>query len=189
MANQKVTDLAALGATPASDDVLYIVDTSDTSGGAAGTSKKVTYANLVAGAGGTVVSTKVSVSNADVLDMKYDDTPITLKAAEAGKIIVPVSAVVVATHAGSNESSSEDLRMGWDAASSTTTQYWVGSRDFMNGVSSGTITQSFGGPIAGVTSNKMTFSITNKPFQIWCTGVFNGGWSMDVYFSYYMVTA
>jgi len=50
MANQKVSDLAALGGTPANDDVLYIVDTSATA------SKKVTYANLVAGAGGTASS-------------------------------------------------------------------------------------------------------------------------------------
>tara|TARA_R100000773_G_scaffold20337_1_gene18211 strand:- start:376 stop:1080 length:705 start_codon:yes stop_codon:yes gene_type:complete len=46
MANQKVSDLTALGGTPANDDVLYIVDTSATA------SKKVTYANLMAGAGG-----------------------------------------------------------------------------------------------------------------------------------------
>ena len=47
MANQKVSDLTALGGTPANDDVLYIVDTSATA------SKKVTYANLMGGAGGT----------------------------------------------------------------------------------------------------------------------------------------
>jgi hypothetical protein len=187
MANQKVTDLAALGATPASDDVLYIVDTSDTSGGAAGTSKKVTYANL--GAGGTVVSTKISVANAAVLAMKYDNAPVTLKAAEAGKIIVPVAAVIVATHAGANESSSDDLRMGWSASDSTSTQYWGASRDFMNGVSSGTISQSYAGPATGGGINNMTFSLTNKPFQVWCSDVFNGGWSMDIYFSYYIVTA
>ena len=187
MANQKVTDLSALGATPASDDIIYIVDTSDTSGGAAGTSKKVTYSNLRGGA--EIVTTKVSINNASVLDLKYDDTPITLKAAESGKIIVPVSAIVVATHAGANESSSDDLRLGWSASDSTTSQYWAGSRDFMNGVTSGTITQSMGGPVGGGTSNNMTFSITNKPFQVWCTDVFNGGWSMDIYFSYYMVTA
>ena len=46
MANQKVSDLTALGGTPANDDVLYIVDTSATA------SKKVTYANLIAGASG-----------------------------------------------------------------------------------------------------------------------------------------
>lgn len=48
MANKKVTALAEL-TTPASDDVLYIVDTSDTSGGASGTSKKVQLTNLPAG--------------------------------------------------------------------------------------------------------------------------------------------
>tara|TARA_Y100001972_G_C7664903_1_gene335941 strand:+ start:65 stop:616 length:552 start_codon:yes stop_codon:yes gene_type:complete len=183
MANQKVSDLTALGATPANDDVLYIVDTS------ASASKKVTYANLVAGAGGTVVSTKVSINNAAVLAMKFDNTPVTLKAAESGKIIVPVAAIVVATYATTTESSSDDLRLGWSAADSTTTQNWGASRDFMNGVSSGTITQYFGGQIGGGSFNNMTFSITNKPFQIWCSDVFNGGWSMDVYFSYYMVDA
>jgi hypothetical protein len=183
MANQKVSDLTALGATPANDDVLYIVDTS------ASASKKVTYANLVAGAGGTVVTTKVSINNASVLAMKYDNTPITLKAAESGKIIVPVAAVIVATYATTTESSSDDLRIGWSASDSTTTQYWAAARDFMNGVSSGTISVYFGGQAGGSTSNKMTFSLTNKPFQIWCSDVFNGGWSMDVYFSYYMVDA
>ena len=53
MANKKVTALTEL-TTPASDDVLYIVDTSDTSGGASGTSKKVQVSNL--GGTGTVTS-------------------------------------------------------------------------------------------------------------------------------------
>ncbi len=121
--------------------------------------------------------------------MKYDNTPITLKAAESGKIIVPVAAVIVATYATTAESSSDDLRIGWSASDSTTSQYWAASRDFMNGVSSGTISVYYGGQVGGATSNKMTFSLTNKPFQIWCSDVFNGGWSMDVYFSYYMVDA
>lgn len=184
----KLTDLTALGGTPASGDLLTIVDVSDTSGGAAGTSKKVTYANLGVG-GGTVVTTKVSINNASVLAMKYNDTPITLKAAESGKIIVPVAAVCVATHAGSNESSSDDLRLGWSASDSTTTQYWASGRDWMNGVSSGTRSAYIGGQNQPSSFNNMTFSITNKPFQIWCSDVFNGGWSMDVYFSYYMVDA
>lgn len=55
MANKKVTALTEL-TTPASDDVLYIVDTSDTSGGASGTSKKVQVSNL----GGTGTVTNVA---------------------------------------------------------------------------------------------------------------------------------
>jgi len=45
MANKKITALTALGATPATDDVLPIVDVSGTA-----TTKKVTVANLVAAA-------------------------------------------------------------------------------------------------------------------------------------------
>jgi hypothetical protein len=182
MANKKISELSAL-TTPASDDVLAIVDVSGTA-----ETKKITVANLTA-VGGAVVSVKVSINNASVLDLKYDDTPITLKAAESGKIIVPVKAVVVATHAGSNESSSDDLRIGYSAADSTTSQYWASWRDFMNGVSSGTRSSVASGNAQGGTANNMTFSITNKPFQVWCTDVFNGGWSMDIYFSYYMVDA
>lgn len=48
MANTKVADLGAL-ATVATDDELYIVDVSDSTDHATGTSKKITRANLVAG--------------------------------------------------------------------------------------------------------------------------------------------
>lgn len=47
MANTKISELTALGATPADDDVLAIVDTS------ASATKKVTVANLVAAASGS----------------------------------------------------------------------------------------------------------------------------------------
>ena len=182
MANKKISELSAL-TTAASDDVLAIVDVSGTV-----ETKKITVANLTAGAGGTT-TVKVSLSNADVLAMKYDNTPITLKAAEAGKIVMPITAICVATHGGSNESSSDDLRLGWDASSSTTNKRWGESRDWMNGVSSGTLSTCFGGPSSAGTNQLMTFSYTNTPFQIWCTDVFNGGWTMDVYFSYVMVDA
>ena len=182
MANKKITELTAL-TSAASDDVLAIVDVSGTA-----ETKKITVANLTAGSGGTT-TVKVSLSNADVLAMKYNNTPITLKAGEASKIVMPITVICVATHGGSNESSSDDLRMGWDAALSTTNDRWGDSRDWMNGVSSGTISTCFGGSSAAGVSQIVTFSLINKPFQIWCSDVFNGGWTMDVYFSYVMVDA
>mgnify|MGYP003135574387 CR=1 FL=1 len=48
----KLTDLTALGTTPAAGDLLTLVDVDDFTGGAEGTSKKVTYANLGIGGGG-----------------------------------------------------------------------------------------------------------------------------------------
>lgn len=181
----KLTDLAALGATPDAGDLLTVVDVSDTSGGAAGTSKKVTYANL--GAGGILTQVATTVNNAAVLDMKYDDTPITLVAATAGKIHVPVGVTIVATGAGSAESSSDDLRLGWDAATSTTNDYIGGLRDFMNGISSGVTTYNVSLANTTVTT-AYPASAVNKPLQLWCTDVFNGGWSMVVYTTYYSIT-
>lgn len=46
MANTKISALGALGAAPASNDLIPIVDVSDTSQGAGGTTKTITVANL-----------------------------------------------------------------------------------------------------------------------------------------------
>ena len=165
----KLTDLAALGVA-AAGDYLTLVDIDDLSGGAAGTSKKITYDNLT-GKLGTLTK------------------KVTLKIAEADKIIMPISVICVAAHGGTDESSNEDLRMGWDASQSQTDNRWGESRGWMNGITTGTVTASFGGAYSAGTSQKMTFSITNEPFQIWCTDDFLGGWTMDVYFTYTMVDA
>ena len=47
----KITDLVPLGTAPTNTDVLHIIDVSDTSGTASGTSKKITVSNLLASAG------------------------------------------------------------------------------------------------------------------------------------------
>ena len=186
MANKKITDLTAL-TTPASGDLLYIVDVSDTTGSANGTSKKITKDNLLTGIGGILTQVETTVNNAAVLTMKYDDTPITLVAATAGEIHVPVSVTMVTTWATPNESSSDDLRIGWDAATSTTADYLVAIRDFMNGLSSGTFTTN-SAPFQNGFATSYTASAVNKPLQLWCTDVFNGGWSMVVYTTYYSIT-
>ena len=182
MANKKITALTAL-TSPASDDVLAIVDVSGTA-----ETKKITVANLTAGSGGTT-TVKVSLSNADVADMKYNNTPINLKLAEASKIIMPISAICVATYAAGAEGGASSLRLGWSASDSTTVLRWGESRNWMQGIGSGTISACFGGTESVGSSDKMSFSITNKPFQIWGTGDFDGGWTMDVSFSYVMVDA
>lgn len=49
MANKKISDLVAV-TTPASGDLLAIVDISDTTQAATGSTRKITYTNLIGGA-------------------------------------------------------------------------------------------------------------------------------------------
>ena len=100
MANKKITALPALGATPATDDVLPIVDVSGTA-----TTKKVTVANLVAAAPVQSVAGRtgtVTVDAGDLTDGDFGGTAIlgfdatlndqtgtayTIVAGDAGKVI------------------------------------------------------------------------------------------------------
>ena len=182
----KLTDLTELAAKPADGDFLHVVDVDDSTGGAAGTSKKITIARLGIEAP-RLIQAERTVSNAEVLAMKYNDTPITLVAASAGIIHVPVSVTFVATWGTPNESSSDDLRVGWDAATSTTADYFNSIRDFMNGISSGTHTICTS-PFANGFGNAYPASPVNKPLQAWCTDVFNGGWSMTINTTYSSIT-
>ena len=181
MANKKITELTAL-ASPASDDVLAIVDVSGTA-----ETKKITVANLTAGTSGVLTQATTTVANAAVLTMKYNNAPITLVAAEAGKIIVPVACVIVGVHAGSNESSSDNLLIGYDAATSGAFDSVISIRDWMNAVSSGTQTLCVG-PSTTSAATALPASAVNEPLQAWCSDVFNGGWSMTIYTSYYKIT-
>ena len=182
MANKKITELTAL-TVAASDDVLAIVDVSGTA-----ETKKITKLNLLKGiSGGILTQVETTVSNAQVLTMKYDNAPITLVAAEAGKIHVPVGVTFVATWGTPNENSSDDMRVGWDAATSTSADYFNGIRDFMNGISSGTHTLTCT-PFANGFGNAYPGSAVNKPLQAWCSDNFLGGWDMIIYTTYYSIT-
>ena len=179
MANKKITELTAL-TTPAATDVLAIVDV------AGAETKKITVANLTGG-GGLLTQVETTVTNAQVLTMKYDNAPITLVAAEAGKIHVPVGVTFVATWGSPSENSSDDMRVGWDAATSQSSDYFNGIRDFMNGLGSGTYTISCT-PFASGFGNAYPGSAVNKPLQAWCSDNFLGGWDMTIYTTYYSIT-
>ena len=179
MANKKITDLTAL-TTPAATDVLAIVDV------AGAETKKITVANLTGG-GGLLTQVETTVTNAQVLTMKYDNAPITLVAAEAGKIHVPVGVTFVVTDGSPAENSSDDMRVGWDAATSQVADYFNGIRDFMNGLGSGTHTITCT-PLATGFANAYPASPVNKPLQAWCSDNFLGGWDMTIYTTYYSIT-
>lgn len=71
MPNEQISDFVALAVAPAVGDLLAIVDISDTTDAASGTTKKITVANLLAAAGATGTPFELVVACSD------EDTPIT----------------------------------------------------------------------------------------------------------------
>ena len=182
MANKKITELTAL-TTAGASDVLAIVDVSGTA-----ETKKITTANLLKGiSGGILTQVETIVSNAQVLTMKHDNLPITLVAAEAGKIHVPVGVTFVATWGTPNENSNDKMQVGWDAATSSSADYFNEIRGFMNGIASGTHTLTCS-PFASGFGNVYPGSAVDKPLQAWCSDNFLGGWDMIIYTTYYSIT-
>ena len=89
----KVTDLTELTTTPANGDYIHIIDVDDTTGGAAGTSKKVTISRLPSGGGG---ASTISVRN---------DTGTTITAGKAVYITGVVSGTPTIALADSSSAS------------------------------------------------------------------------------------
>ena len=100
MAGQRLTDKTALEEQLAKDDLLMIVDVSDTTGSAEGTSKKIEAQYIT-------TTEKVSLTNADVLAL--DTAPITLVALKTGYMITPISVTVLCTYASPDEIARKDL--------------------------------------------------------------------------------
>ena len=180
MANKKITELTAL-TTPASTDVLAIVDVAGTE------TKKITVANLTASAG---ILTQVArtVTNAEVLTMLHSDTPITLVENISGQIIVPVGITIVATAAGTAESGSRNLNVGWDALTSGTVDYFVNIRSMMSGITGGATQSQTVAPFSNAWTPAYPGDAANKKLQAWSTVQFTGGWDMIIYTTYYTIT-
>ena len=72
MANKKVTDLTEL-TSAANDDLVYIVDVSDTTGSSSGTGKKITKNNLVGSGGGGGASALNDLSDVTLSSVSLRD--------------------------------------------------------------------------------------------------------------------
>jgi hypothetical protein len=170
MAGQRLTDKTALEEQTGSGDLYMVVDVSDSSGSAAGTSKSIDSKFVIQ-------TDKISVSNAEVIDLHNNEK--VLVGALSGYMITPLSATCLVTYAASTESSNKNLYFGFD--DSVNTHYWDYGSRFYGGQTTD-VTYIFGGNMAA--SGAKTTSTINSPFVIWSSGAFNGGWSMDVYITY-----
>ncbi len=173
MANQRLTDKTALTEQAGSGDLLMVVDVSDTTGSASGTSKKQDFKYVIQ-------TDKISVSNAEFLDLGVvGGTPKTLVGALSGYMITVYSVTALTTYAASTESSNATLRFTYDATDIT--NYWLEYRRFMNGVTTDS-SFSFSPNPSGAGTCKT--SLLNKPFQLSASADFNGGFSADFYVTY-----
>jgi len=170
MAGQRLTDKTAMNSQTGSGDLFLVVDVSDTTGSAAGTSKKIDSKFVIQ-------TDKISVSNAEIIDLHNNEK--TLVGALSGYMITPISVTCLCTYAASTESSNKNLYIGYDDSSDI--EYWDNSGRFMSGVTTDA-SFVFGGRCAS--SGAKSTSILNSPLVIWSNGAFNGGWSMDVYVTY-----
>ena len=170
MAGQRVTDLTAQTEQTGSGDLYMIVDVSDTSSSAQGTSKKLDSKFVIQ-------TDKFSLDNTEVLAL--DSTAKVLVGALSGYMITVYNVTFLVTTPSGSESANKNMLMGYD--SSTTNSYWASHRGFMNGLSDDRAFSFSAEPPASATIDG---TILNKPFVIWSTGAFNGDWTAEIYVTY-----
>ena len=161
MANQKLTNKTALEEQVGSGDLLMVVDVNDTTGSAAGTSKKMDFKYLIQ-------TDKFSLNNTEV--QALNSTPKTLVGALSGYMITVYNVTIITTYASSTESSNSNLYLGYDP--SQTSQYYDTSSRFM-GAQTNSNCYMYGGNQA--THGVKGSSIINSAFSMWSSASFNGG--------------
>ena len=122
MANQKLTQKSALDEQTGSGDLYMVVDVSDSSSSADGTSKKIDSKFVIQ-------TDKFSLSNAEVLDLNSNEK--VLVGALSGYMITPISVTILCTYASTTENQRKDLLFGFD--DSIDTSYWSKVFDCMDG--------------------------------------------------------
>ena len=171
MAGQRLTDKGTYGTDPIDwADLLMGVDISDTTGSADGTSKSLKAQRLI-----TTVTSSLSSAEVNALNV----TPLGLFNPTAGFIVIPITVTCVCTHVGVPEANGEYLYVGYDKATSGTTNYWDRGRDFFLGeLADRTFVFSGGTPPSDGT---YAGDISGKHLEIWSGGAFSGDWTMKVY--------
>ena len=171
MANVRLTDKSALEEQTGSGDLFMGVDVNDTTGSAAGTSKKIDSKFVIQ-------TDKFSLNNTEVLALKT--TSKTLIGALSGYMPTIFNVTVLCTHALPDESSAKGLFFGFD--DTVDADYWAKIDRCMNAETTDCsyVTQAQGNPRSPVKNT----SIINTPFVCWADDAFNGGWSCDIYVTY-----
>ena len=176
MAGQRLTDKSALDENLASDDILMCVDTSDTTGSADGTSKKV-------GSKYIIQTDTVSLSSAEVNALS--STPATLVAAPgSGFFAQPITITCICTFVSSGNTTGGYLYISNEAPQIA--NYLVRQRDFYKNESADR-TFIFGASNTAGADGTYDGTIDNLPLYLYTDAAYTGNWTMKVYTTYQIV--
>ena len=175
MAGQRLTDKSALSNHTGTGDLYMIVDVSDTTGSAEGTSKKLDSKFVIQ-------TDKISVSSTETQSLK--SAPKTLVSAQgAGYAVIPLNFTMQVTYS-STQTGSITLIFG-HTGSNNAAFSCATITSFMKGVTANaTYIVSNAGSQTSMTA---TPTIDNVPLYLSSSGNFGGGFSMDVYVTYQVI--
>ena len=157
MAGQRLTDKTAMTTTPATGDLLMVVDVNDTTGSAEGTSKKIDNKFFMQ-------TDKISISNAEYKALATTGKTL-VSSPGAGFAIIPISVALINTEGGTPNTATAWPRVGHIDQS---TSYWDGARFFTDTSGGGVYLMSGGTPSNnGAVPDGQT--IEDKGLYLWCS--------------------
>tara|TARA_R100001440_G_scaffold32986_1_gene51779 strand:+ start:427 stop:972 length:546 start_codon:yes stop_codon:yes gene_type:complete len=175
MASQRLTDKSALTGNLATDDLLMVVDASDTTGSAEGTSKKVTNEQILQ-------TTKKSISASAFANMDATGNAGTfvelLPGAGTGNFYVILN-VTINTNVTASTTGTESLFIGYD--STETSDFIIKHFRFGRNQSSQIYVFS---PVPTITSGNDLATISSSSLKMYSDGNFSGNFSADAYITY-----
>lgn len=179
MAGQRLTDKSALSANLAADDKLMIVDTSDTTGSASGTSKKIDNKFIIQ-------TDKVSFNNSQFTNL--NTSPQTLVAAPgSGFAIMPLFCGIYYNYSTSANTVDANLIISPSNVIAAMQSQAIMFDSFA--LNAPLNLYYYGSPSASNSSIATVSSVTwdNAPLYILSKLDYNGGSSIDVYITYQVV--
>jgi len=178
MANVKLTDKTELQDNLAQADKLMVVDASDTTGSAQGTSKFFTPFLLN-------ITEKVSISNSTFKNLPTSGASLT-GFPGSGNIIVPLSVLVKHTPGSTPNTAQPSLKIGF--VDGSTSQYWAETRFWPDSPSYVAQWFEFGQTLGGFKGLSDT-TIENQKLLMYATGSISATATdtLDVYVTYKIV--
>ena len=178
MANVKLTDKTELTDNLATTDKLMVVDASDTTGSAQGTSKFFTPHLLN-------ITDKISISNSQFKNLATTSATL-VGFPGAGYIIVPISVLVKHTPGSTPNTATPSLKIGF--VDGSTSQYWGETRFWPDSPTYVAQWFEFGQTLGGFKGLSDT-TIDNHKLLMYATGSISATATdtLDVYVTYKIV--